>query len=61
MATAAQRMYYAMLSGVTLPPVSGDCLPYTMPSYDAANENLDRPLSLTARDAANVNLCEELL
>jgi hypothetical protein len=54
-------MYYAMLGGVTAPPVSTECAPYTRPPYNDADQDLSTPITLLARDAANVNLCEELL
>jgi hypothetical protein len=63
MASAAQRMYYAMLGGgaALVPSGPGECDPYTMPPPTAANINLTEALVLAASTAANTNLCEELI
>lgn len=54
-------MYYAMLGAVASPPVSHECDPYTMPRNDHADQDLSSALVLVSRNAANVNVCEELL
>lgn len=62
MATAAQRMYYAMLGGTAALPTPPDlCPPYTMPAYTAADGNLADLVVLASHTSADANLCEELL
>lgn len=61
MPSAAQRMYYAMLGGITSPPISAECAPYTRPPYNDADQDLSTEIVLLPYNTANVNLCEELI